>query len=80
VISKTVENALAAPKEAMRRENGQTVAYVLVGGRLERRVVKTGTSSITRVEVLDGLKEGDLVALPTEVVLKAGDEVKAEVR
>jgi HlyD family secretion protein len=80
VISKTVESALAAPKEAMRRENGQTVAYVMGGGKLERRVVKTGTSSITRVEILEGLKEGDLVALPTEVVLKAGDEVKAEVR
>lgn len=80
VISKTIESALVAPKEAMRRESGQTVAYVLVGGRLERRVVRTGTSSITRVEVVEGLQEGELVALPTEVVLRAGDEVKAEVR
>jgi hypothetical protein len=80
VLSKTVENALAAPKEALRRESGQTVAYVLAGGKLERRVVKTGTSSITRVEILEGLKEGELVALPTEVLLRAGDEVKPEVR
>ena len=80
VISKTIDSALVAPKEAMRRESGQTVAYVLVGGRLERRVVRTGTSSITRVEVVEGLQEGELVALPTEVVLRAGDEVKAEVR
>ncbi|MEP7365246.1 MAG: efflux RND transporter periplasmic adaptor subunit, partial [Acidobacteriota bacterium] len=80
VISKTIESALVAPKEAMRRENGQTVVYVLAGGRLERRVVRTGTSSITRVEVLDGVKEGEMVALPTDVVLKAGVEVKAEVR
>ena len=80
VISKTIESALVAPKEAIRRENGQAVTYVLAGGRLERRIVRTGTSSITRVEVIEGLKEGELVALPTDVALKAGDEVKAEVR
>lgn len=80
ILSKTVEGALITPKEALRRENGETVAYVAEGGRVRRRVLKTGVSSITHVEVLDGLKEGDLVALPTELPLSDGVAVTPEVR
>ena len=32
---------------------------------------------MTRVQILDGLKEGEPVALPVERTLKAGEEVKA---
>ena len=80
ILSKTVEGALIAPKEALRRENGETVAYVAEGGRVRRRVLQTGVSSITHVEVLGGLKEGDLVALPTEQPLTDGLAVTPEVR
>jgi len=80
IVSQTVENALAIPKEALRREDGQSVVYVLEAGRLARRAVRTGVSSITRVEVLQGLKEGELVALPTEVPLLPGAEVTPEVQ
>lgn len=80
ILSKTVEGALIAPKEALRRENGLTVAYVAAAGKLQRRVLKTGVSSITHVEVLDGLKEGDLVALPTELPLSEGLAVTPEAR
>ena len=55
--------------------------YVLAlkGDVLERRAVKTGTSSVTLVQVTGGLEEGDAVALPSDVPVKPGDRVTAVV-
>jgi multidrug efflux pump subunit AcrA (membrane-fusion protein) len=47
----------------------------LQGDTVERRPVKTGTSSIALVQVTDGLAEGDRVALPSDNLIKAGDRV-----
>jgi multidrug efflux pump subunit AcrA (membrane-fusion protein) len=76
IRSREVENALAVPKEALRRENGQTGVLVLEGDHLVWRPVQTGISSITRSQVTGALKEGDMVLLPTERPLKSGDKVK----
>lgn len=54
------------PKEGMRTRNGQTGVYVLAGGKVEWRVVKTAGGNVTSVIVEDGLKEGDLVVLGPE--------------
>ncbi|MBI4873160.1 MAG: efflux RND transporter periplasmic adaptor subunit [Acidobacteria bacterium] len=63
ILSRVVENALTIPKEALRREGSQTGVYVLEGARLTWRAVRTGISSVTRIEAVEGLKEGDPVAL-----------------
>jgi multidrug efflux pump subunit AcrA (membrane-fusion protein) len=76
LTSRVVENALAVPKEALRRENGQTGVLGLERERLVWRPAQTGISSITRSQVTGALKEGDLVLLPTDRPLKAGDKVK----
>ncbi len=66
-------NALTIPKEALRREGGEVGVFVLRDGdTLAWQTVETGASSVTRVQVLKGLKDGDAVALPTDRVLKAG--------
>lgn len=80
ILSKIVESALIVPREALRREEGRTVVYVLASGHLERRAIRTGVASITHVEVLDGLREGEQVALPTEVPLQPGLAVTPEAR
>lgn len=54
------------PKEGMRTRNGETGVYVLAGGKVEWRVVKTAGGNVTSVIVEDGLKEGDLVVLGPE--------------
>ena len=41
-----------------------------------RRAVKLGIQDPTRVEVLEGLGEGQLVLLPGDVVIHAGDRVE----
>jgi HlyD family secretion protein len=76
IVSKTAENALVVPKEAIRRQGADTGVFILDGDKLAWRPVKTGIASVTRVQILEGLREGDLVALPVERTIKAGDEVK----
>ena len=76
VLSKTAENTVVVPKEAVRRQGVETGVFLLDGTKLAWRPVKTGISSVTRMQVVEGLKEGDMVALPVERTLKAGDEVK----
>jgi HlyD family secretion protein len=72
-----VENALVIPKETLRHDGQGDYVYVLKGDAIERRAVKKGVSSITQVQVVDGLNEGDAVALPGDVPVKPGDRVTA---
>jgi HlyD family secretion protein len=74
------ENALAAPREAVVREARQ--AYVLTvdsGGLVVRRPVTLGIQDPTRVQVLEGLAEGQIVLLPGEQVVRPGDRVQPKV-
>jgi len=77
ITSQVVQNALTIPKEAIRSENGQVGVYVLQGDHVEWRPIAVGASSITRAVVTSGLKDGDRVALRTEVPLHNGDRVRA---
>jgi HlyD family secretion protein len=76
IRSESVDNALTIPKESVRRELGQAGVYVLDGDRLVWRNVTLGVNNVTRTQV-DGLKEGDAVALLTDKPLKDGMIVKA---
>jgi len=57
------EKVLAAPNQAIRREDGDRVVFVQEGDRLVRRPVKTGWKDKTFTEVLSGLTEGERVAV-----------------
>jgi len=46
---------------------------------LERRTVRKGASSLTLVQIVDGLADSDAVALPSDAPLKAGERVNAAV-
>jgi HlyD family secretion protein len=70
-----VESALVIPKETLRHDQQGDYVYVLKGDTVERRPVKKGISSLTQVQVVEGLNEGEAVALPGDVPLKAGDRV-----
>ena len=65
-----VENALVIPKETLRHDAQGDYVYALHGDVIERRAVKKGVSSITQVQVIEGLSDGDAVALPGDVPLK----------
>ncbi|MDQ6677513.1 MAG: efflux RND transporter periplasmic adaptor subunit [Acidobacteriota bacterium] len=69
--------ALTIPKEAVRREAGVTDVYVLESnGVVRSRRVETGASSVTRTQIIAGLKEDEAVALASDKALKDGDKVK----
>ena len=70
-----VPNALTIPKEAMRHDTGGDYVLLLQGDTLQRRDVKTGASSVTRIQIASGLNAGDSVALPSETPLQPGERV-----
>jgi HlyD family secretion protein len=72
----SVENALTIPKEALRREGSRTGVYLLEGDRVVWRDVKMGVNNTTRTQV-EGLQDGDAVALLTDKPLKSGMTVRA---
>jgi HlyD family secretion protein len=71
----TVANALTIPKECLRRDANGVGVFALRSGHLAWQAVSTGVSSVTRVQILQGLAEGDEVALPTELTLHNGEIV-----
>jgi HlyD family secretion protein len=71
------EGALVIPKETLRHDAQGDYVYTLKDGTLERRAVKKGIAGITLVQIADGLSEGEGVAMPGDVSIKAGDKVSA---
>ena len=72
-----VEGALVVPKETLRHDAQGDYVFALNGDTVVRRPVKKGASSVTEIQVVEGLAEGDAVALPSDVPLKPGDRVAA---
>jgi HlyD family secretion protein len=77
IRSAVVNNAVVIPKETLRHDQQGDYVYVLKADTVERRPVKKGVSSITQVQVVEGLNEGDAVALPGDTPIKPGDHVTA---
>jgi HlyD family secretion protein len=76
IRSSVVRSTVTLPKEALRREGNDTGVLKLEGSKVVWRKVRTGVSSVTRVQVLEGISEGDSVALPVDRTLNDSDEVK----
>ena len=58
-------------KEAVHREQGKTGVYVLEGDHIRWRTITQGVNNTTRTQVKE-LKDGDVVALPSEKPFKDG--------
>jgi len=76
IRSSVVENALTIPKEALRHDPNSVGVFLLTGDTLHRRALKTGSSSISRVQITEGLADGEAVALPTDLPLRDGERVR----
>ncbi len=75
IRAESVENAMTIPREAIRRELGQAGVFVLSGDRVTWKKITMGIGNTTRAQV-EGVAEGDSIALPTEKPLKEGMIVK----
>lgn len=68
--------ALVVPRAAVHAEGSRRYVFVVDDGHLRKREVQVGIASATKYEVLQGVAEGDLVALPGDVELRDGMEVR----
>jgi len=68
-------NALNIPREALHTENGQSYVYVVRGDKLHRHSITVGNINLTQVQVLNGLEEGQVVALGSTNGQPIGDGV-----
>ncbi|MCU1259785.1 MAG: efflux transporter periplasmic adaptor subunit [Bryobacterales bacterium] len=77
IQTSVVPNALTVPKETIQRHSGVTDVYVLENGSLiRRRRVEVGTFNVIHTQITSGLRDDEMVALPSDHVLKDGEHVK----
>ncbi len=78
VTTNSVSSALLVPREALHTEQGLDYVYKVVHGTLRRSPVTIGNLNLTQVQVLAGVKEGDVVALGTSGGQPLTDKIAVE--
>ena len=63
IVTAKRESALTVSREAVHDFDGRRVIYEIENGKIRAREVQTGTSNLTRVEILNGISEGIEIAL-----------------
>jgi HlyD family secretion protein len=73
-------NVLSLPREALHTEGTSDYVYRIANKRLVHTPIRVGLINLTRFEIIDGLKDGDVVALgaSTEADLRDGLRVKVQ--
>lgn len=61
IIIESRPETLTVPLEAIKRKEGQEYVQVIEGRKIKEVEVKTGVSSDTKIEILEGLSEGQVV-------------------
>ena len=75
------ENALSIPREALiRGAESARVIMALDGGRFQAREVVAGIESGDRVEILDGLEEGDHIVTSAQFLIDSEASLKASLQ
>jgi len=78
IITAIRESVITVPREAVHEDEGRSYVYAIQDGKLRRTEVKTGISSLTRIEVREGLSDKAQVAIGslTTRPLKDGQPVR----
>lgn len=76
IRSSSVQNVVSIPKEALRRQGNESGVYKLADNEIVWQPVRLGVSSVTRIQALSGLKEGDSIVMPTEQNLRNRMQVR----
>jgi hypothetical protein len=72
--------ALAVPRAAVHGSDGSRYVFVVRDSRLHQQAVNVGISSASDYEVLDGLDEGDRVAVDAGAEARDGMAIRASGR
>lgn len=76
VVRGIKENVITVPKDAVLIKKHGNVVYVVKEGKAEERLVKVGVTNGDRVEITEGLKEGETVVTSGQNMLTEGSAVK----
>lgn len=63
ILIKDKTDVLTVPIESINDDNGQTFVWTKVGDKLEKKYLKTGIETDTRIEVTEGLNQNDQVVI-----------------
>jgi RND family efflux transporter MFP subunit len=73
------DHVLFAPMEAVARDKKPPTVYLInKEGKIEERVVKIGMETPTRLEIVSGLEENDLVVFGGRAQIKPGQSVESK--
>lgn len=78
VILKTQKGSVTVPNSALVTTNNNTGIYVVQDGKSIFRDVKTGLNDGKNIEILSGIKEGDVVVTVGQNEIKEGTVVKIQ--
>jgi membrane fusion protein (multidrug efflux system) len=76
IIYNIRQNALLVRKSSLFEENRQSYVWKIENGKLKKQPIRIGASDMTFVEILQGLKKGDKIALAPAKDLHEGMEVR----
>ena len=76
IIYNTRQHALLVRKSSLFEENHQNYVWKIDNGRLKKQLIKQGASDMTFIEVVQGLKKGDKIALVPDKSLHEGLDVR----
>lgn len=61
------EDALVVPANYIKQKDGASVVYILENGNTAEKEVSTGLTTLTEVEITEGLEEGQTIVLPDSI-------------
>ena len=82
IVTAQQDNALTVAREAVHDLNGKRYVYKIVNHKLQAQEVQIGISSLTHVQIIQGLSDGEQIALGSlnGAPLRNGMEVKVVAR
>ncbi|HWP83629.1 MAG TPA: efflux RND transporter periplasmic adaptor subunit, partial [Terriglobia bacterium] len=78
IVTQSRSGVLALPREAVLGDDSSRYVYLVRDGVLVRQPVRIGILNPTRAEIVEGLQEGQEVALTGDGVLREGLRVRVE--
>lgn len=76
IVLDTRENVLMVERGPFLEQDGGRVAYVVVDGSAVRRPIQAGASSLSAVEILSGLEEGERIVVSGTDQFDNADQVR----
>ena len=77
IIASKIENALVLPQDALVRELGANYVFTVQDHTAKKKKVSLGAQEDSRVQILDGVSEGDNIIIFGQQGLKDGSAVEA---